>query len=83
MSWTPVEDAANYLSARGLDELSIAFRTLSMRLRFLHLTNVRVNSELFWASPEEEGVIIDTLHWPVLEVITILYTPPYTADGMF
>ncbi|KAF4215052.1 hypothetical protein CNMCM5878_008511 [Aspergillus fumigatiaffinis] len=81
MSWTPVEDAANYLSVRGLDELSIAFRTLSMRLRFLHLTGVRVNSELFWASPEEEGVIVDALHWPLLEVITILCTPPYTADG--
>ncbi|KAF7166689.1 hypothetical protein CNMCM5623_000233 [Aspergillus felis] len=81
MSWTPVEDAANYLSVRGLDELSIAFRTLSMRLRVLHLTSVRVNSELFWASPLEDRVIVDTLHWPVLEVITITDTPPYTADG--
>ncbi|GIK04040.1 hypothetical protein Aspvir_008115 [Aspergillus viridinutans] len=81
MSWTPVDDAANYLSVRGLDELSIAFRTLAMRLIVLHLTNVRVNSELFWASPEEDRVIVDTLNWPVLEVITITNTPPYTADG--
>jgi hypothetical protein len=83
MSGTPLDDAANYLSVRGLDEPSIAFRTLSMRLRVLHLTNVRVNCELLWASPEEDGVIVDTLHWPVLEVITITDTPPYTADGMF
>ncbi|GFG23715.1 hypothetical protein IFM61606_03603 [Aspergillus udagawae] len=81
MSETPVDDAANYFSVRGLDELSIAFRTLSMRLRVLHLTNVRVNCELFWASPEEDRVDVDTLHWPVLEVITITDTPPYTADG--
>ncbi|GIJ91463.1 hypothetical protein Asppvi_010429 [Aspergillus pseudoviridinutans] len=81
MSWAPVENAANYLSVRGLDELSIAFRTLSMRLRVLHLTSVRVNSELFWASPQEDRVIVDTLHWPLLEVITITDTPPYTADG--
>ncbi|RHZ67978.1 uncharacterized protein CDV56_109650 [Aspergillus thermomutatus] len=81
MSWTPVQDAANYLSVRGLDKLSIAFRTLSMRLRVLRLNNVRVNSELFWASPEEDSVISDTLHWPVLEVIEITDTPPYTADG--
>jgi hypothetical protein len=83
MSWTPVDDAANYLSFRGLDEVSIALRTLSMRLKVLHLSNVRINSELFWPSPEEDNVIVDTLHWPVLEDITITDVPPYTADGMF
>ncbi|RHZ49205.1 hypothetical protein CDV55_101705 [Aspergillus turcosus] len=81
MSRTPVEDAANYLSFRGLDEVSIALRTLSMRLKVLHLSNVRINSELFWPSPEEDNVTVDTLHWPMLEDIEITDMPPYTADG--
>lgn len=83
MSWTPDLDAANYLSVSGLDEVLIAFRTLSMRLRVLHLSNIRINSELFWPSPEEDNGIVDTLHWPMLEDIEITDMPPYTADGMF
>ncbi|KAF7118654.1 hypothetical protein CNMCM5793_008192 [Aspergillus hiratsukae] len=81
MSWTPVEDAASYLSFRGLDEVSIALRTLSMRLKVLHLSNVRINSELFWPSAEEDNVIGDALHWPMLEDLEITDMPPYTADG--
>ncbi|KAL2843052.1 hypothetical protein BJX68DRAFT_157804 [Aspergillus pseudodeflectus] len=77
----PATNAANYLSPRGLDELSIGFRTLSTRLRKLKLEFVRISSALFWPGPEEEDYDSASLHWPKLEELVVLGVPPYTADG--
>lgn len=82
LSINPARNAANYLSSQGLDDFSIAFRTLSTTLRELHLEDVRISSALFWPVAEEK---VDTkyLYWPNLEVLKVLEAPPYTADGMF
>ncbi|KAL4783344.1 hypothetical protein BJX76DRAFT_368471 [Aspergillus varians] len=81
MAINPARNAANYISSQGLDELSIAFRTLSMRLRELHFDyGVRVSSALFWPVAEER-VDKRSLYWPRLEVLKVIDVPPYTADG--
>ena len=82
LSINPAHNAANYTSSEGLDDFSIAFRTLSMRLRELHLEGVRISSALFWPVAEEK-VDTKSLYWPNLEVLKVLDAPPYTADGMF
>jgi hypothetical protein len=82
LSLNPARNAASYLSSQGLDDFSIAFRNLSMRLRELHLEDVRISSALFWPVAEEK-VDTKSLYWPNLEVLKILEAPPYTADGMF
>lgn len=81
LSMNPARNAANYLSPQGLDDFSIAFRTLSTRLRELYLEDVRISSALFWPVAEEK---VDTkfLYWPNLEILKVLEAPPYTADGM-
>ncbi|KAL2828843.1 hypothetical protein BJY01DRAFT_228213 [Aspergillus pseudoustus] len=81
MSWNPLHDAANYLSPHGVDELSIAFRSLSTRLRKLYLASVRISSSLFWPAPGETDSDATALHWPKMEEMLILDVPPYTADG--
>ncbi|CEN61018.1 hypothetical protein ASPCAL07688 [Aspergillus calidoustus] len=82
MSHNPGHNAANYLSPQGFDELSIGFRTLSMRLRKLRLKYVRISSALFW--PEEnENVDTAGQYWPRLEELLIQEVPPYTADGQW
>ncbi|KAE8151452.1 hypothetical protein BDV25DRAFT_171472 [Aspergillus avenaceus] len=82
LSLNPSCNAANYLSPDGLDELSIGLRNLSMRLHKLDLLFLRVNSSLFWPSPEED-IHTSTLHWPYLEDVRVRFVPPYTADGQW
>ncbi|KAI9926940.1 hypothetical protein MW887_003318 [Aspergillus wentii] len=76
---TPAYSAANYLY-NGLDQFSIALRTLSMRLRELRLEYVRVSSSLFWPS-QDEGTSQTAPCWPNLEVLEVLEVPPNTPDG--
>ncbi|KAL3451478.1 hypothetical protein BJX65DRAFT_293459 [Aspergillus insuetus] len=82
MSHNPAHNAANYLSPQGLDEMSIGFRALSMRLRKLKLMYVRISGALFWPG-EGETVDTTTLYWPHLEELLIQGVPPYTTDGQW
>ncbi|KAL4965805.1 uncharacterized protein BDV14DRAFT_199579 [Aspergillus stella-maris] len=80
MSYNPTHDAANYLDPQGLDEFSIAFRSVSMSLRKLELSHVRVSSALFWPGPHEK-VDTESLFWPNLEELLVQFVPPFAADG--
>lgn len=68
LSINPAHNAANYLSSQGLDDFSIAFRTLSTRLRDLRLDGVRISSALFWPVAEEK-VDTKSLYWPNMVTI--------------
>ncbi|KAI9932457.1 hypothetical protein ASPWEDRAFT_166111 [Aspergillus wentii DTO 134E9] len=75
----PMSNAGNYLS-NNLDNFSIAFRMLSMRLRELRLHDVRISSSFFWPCEYENASPADQ-YWPNLEVLEVIDVPPFTADG--
>lgn len=52
-----------------------------MRLKEVHLEDVRVSSALFWPDTEE-GIDKTTLYWPNLEILEILEIPPNLPDGI-
>jgi hypothetical protein len=43
----------------------------------------RISSALFWPGAGEEDHDTASLHWPKLEVLSVLGVPPYTADGKY
>ncbi|RDW86521.1 uncharacterized protein DSM5745_03163 [Aspergillus mulundensis] len=75
----PFINAVDYSTTAGLDDFSIALRGLSMRLRSLVLSGVRINSSLFWPSPEENNPIEP--YWPKLEELRVYNMPPFKTDG--
>ncbi|KAL3456431.1 hypothetical protein BJX64DRAFT_296675 [Aspergillus heterothallicus] len=81
LSYSPEYAAANYLNSQGLDELSIAFRSFSTRLRKMKLEFVRISSALFWPSAGGEELDTACMNWPKLEELLILQVPPYAANG--
>ncbi|KAL3260031.1 hypothetical protein ABHI18_004860 [Aspergillus niger] len=67
-----------YLDHNGLDLLSIGLHTLSMRLRALTLSHMRISKALFWPSAESST---NASYWPNLEQLQVLNMPPYDIDG--
>ena len=69
-----------YLDHNGLDLLSIGLHTLSMRLRALTLSHMRISKALFWPSAESST---NASYWPNLEQLQVLNMPPYDIDGKY
>lgn len=74
----PPGSRMTYLDANGLDLLSIGLHTLSMRLRSLTLSHIRISKALFWPLPENS---IRSPYWPNLERLQVVNMPPYNIDG--